>query len=586
MRIKPIHLSMLALSFLALVWLSPAIAQSSQDTAKLKIHVEPKQAYIFVDGKAIRHGSHTIRLTPGEHTISVHNYGYTAKTQNVDLTNGNETRLNIDLQPYGKDVSGPFADIEFKGDPQAAVLLNGNTPAYFVGHVDEFNWDWIWHQRLLVQPGTYHITVRHKGNTIWNGNVDAKAGQKVIVYMNSNREKTRNFKPGEVLGPQPRFHAGIASATVPVAPVTAELSADTTSLGCGANDTLKWTSTNAVSTTITALGSVPQNGDRQVSPMHNITYVFKAAGPGGIVTKTVTIGVKAQPAATLALSQPEVHYHKIGDKVVQDGSATLTWSTANSSSTTISPFGKEGDSGSRTITADPSQTSVGPVDQHLTYTLSASNGCGGSVTKTASLHVVGSVDPPPNTTLASIFYPTAYPTKTHPKIGLIPSEKSALDRMAVQFKHFGNYEQNPDLQIVGYTDIRGPEKYNQALSERRAELIRAYLVSKGVPASELEVQAKGKDDQIGLKTVESLQAKDVQKPDRWMTRDQRATWLAYNRRVDIVLEPTGKKSTEMYPNDAAAARLLWQRPEPSLRSLARFAGTSARQQASLTSHGS
>lgn len=143
MRMKIFDSALLTLSAVALLWASPAFAQSSQDTAKLKIHVEPKQAYIFVDGTAIRHGSHTIQLTPGDHTVSVHNYGYTAKTQKVDLTNGNETKLNVDLAPYGKDVSGPFADIEFKGDPQAAVLLNGNTPTYFVGHVDEFNWDWI-----------------------------------------------------------------------------------------------------------------------------------------------------------------------------------------------------------------------------------------------------------------------------------------------------------------------------------------------------------------------------------------------------------------------------------------------------------
>ncbi len=38
----------------------PASAQSV--TGKLKIHVSPKQAYVFVDGKAIRDGSQTIVL--------------------------------------------------------------------------------------------------------------------------------------------------------------------------------------------------------------------------------------------------------------------------------------------------------------------------------------------------------------------------------------------------------------------------------------------------------------------------------------------------------------------------------------------
>jgi hypothetical protein len=571
MRMKWNKLSLIALSASVLLWPSSALAQSSQGTAKLKIHVEPKQAYVFVDGKAINDGSHTIRLAPGEHTISVHNYGYTDQTQKVDLTSKKKTKLSINLQPYGSKVNGPFGDIEFKGDPRASVELNGSNAAFFVGHVDEFDWDWIWHQRLLVQPGTYHVTVRREGDTIWTGNVQARAGEKVIVYLHKGgKEVTKNFRPGERLGAQDRFRAGIANTTVAVAPVTAELAANSPSIGCGTGDTLTWSSTNAVNTSITGLGTVPSDGNHTVTPMHDTAYVLNATGPGGEVTKTIKVAVNKEPTATLALSEPEVHYRKIGDKVVQDDSTTLTWSASNANSATVTPFGQEGVNGSRIIKANPNQTSMGPVNDDQTYTLTASNGCGGTVTKTATLHVVGSIDPPPNTNLASLFYPTAYPTRRHPKIGLVPGEKAVLDRLAAQFKNFGNYEQNANLVIVGYADVRGPEKYNQALSERRAELAKAYLVSKGVPASELEVRAKGKDDQISIKKVEALQATDAQKPDKWMTLNERTTWLAYNRRVDIVLEPIGKKSAPEYPNDAAAARLLWERPEPSMKALAKL----------------
>ncbi|MFZ1939032.1 MAG: OmpA family protein, partial [Terracidiphilus sp.] len=576
----------LALCPSALLWLNPAIAQS-QDSAKLKVHAQPKQAYLFVDGKAIRAGSHAIHLTPGDHTITVRNYGYAANTQKVQLTGGNETKLNVDLHPYGGRVSGPFADLEFKGDHQAAILLNGATPAYFVGRAGEFDWDWLWHRRLLVQPGNYHVTVMREGNTIWTGNVTASAGQKVIIHLNDNgREVDKNFAAGEKLGPEPRFHAGILSRIVPVAPVTAELAANSDHVGCGADDTLKWSSTDAVNTSITGVGAVPNDGDRVVTPTRDMTYVLKAVGPGGEATQTVTVNVNKEPTATLALSEPVIHYHKIGDKVVEQESATLHWSVANAASATVNPFGKEALDGSQTIMADPKQEQDGPVDQALTYTLTASNPCGGAVTKTATLRVEGSVDPPPNTTLASLFYPTAYPTRRHPKVGLLPSEKAALDSLATQFKNFGDYEQNANLEIVGYADIRGGEKYNQALSERRAELAKAYLVSKGVPASDLEVQAKGKDDQLSIKKVESLQSADSQKPEQWMTKNEKATWLAYNRRVDVVLEPTGQKSTETYPNDAASARLLWQRPMPSLSAVDKVTGSSnGREQASLTKPG-
>ncbi len=586
MRMMLFKVSFLALCAMALLWPDPAIAQT-QDSAKLKVHAQPKQAYLFVDGKAIRAGSHAIHLTPSDHTLTVRNYGYTANTQKVQLSSGNETKLNVDLQPYGGKVSGPFADIEFKGDHQAAVMLNGSTPAYFVGRAGEFDWDWLWHRRLLVQPGNYHVTVMREGNTIWTGNVTASAGQKVIIHLNDNgREVDKNFAAGEKLGPEPRFHAGILSRIVPVAPVTAELAANSDHVGCGADDTLKWSSTDAVNTSITGVGAVPNDGDRVVTPTRDMTYVLKAVGPGGEATQTVTVNVNKEPTATLALSEPVIHYHKIGDKVVEQESATLHWSVANAASATVNPFGKEALDGSQTIMADPKQEQDGPVDQALTYTLTASNPCGGAVTKTATLRVEGSVDPPPNTTLASLFYPTAYPTRRHPKVGLLPSEKAALDSLATQFKNFGDYEQNANLEIVGYADIRGGEKYNQALSERRAELAKAYLVSKGVPASDLEVQAKGKDDQLSIKKVESLQSADSQKPEQWMTKNEKATWLAYNRRVDVVLEPTGQKSTETYPNDAASARLLWQRPMPSLSAVDKVTGSSnGREQASLTKPG-
>jgi len=35
--------------------------------------------------------------------------------------------------------------------------------------------------------------------------------------------------------------------------------------------------------------------------------------------------------------------------------------------------------------------------------------------------------------------------------------------------------------------------------------------------------------------------------------------------VDIILEPTGKESAKAYPNGAPDARVLWQKPKPSLK---------------------
>jgi OmpA family/PEGA domain len=552
----------------------PAFAQSSQEVGKLKIHVDPKQAYVFVDGKAIRDGSQTIQVAAGDHKVGVYNYGYLPKTQDVHVGAGETTDLRVSLQSSGDVVVGPFANIEFKGDPRAAVLLNGETPAYFVGHVDEFDWNWIWHQRLLVKPGTYQVTVTHAGNTIWSGPVTAKAGQQVTVYLNRNGEmKTKEWKEGLTMPPQPRFHAGIASATVPVAPVTAKLQAQSANLSCGQATDIAWKSTDAADTSIGGIGQVPDHGDRNVTPTHDTTYVLTAKGPGGEATQSITVHVDAMPTATVAVSQPEIRYHKIGDKVVEQDTATVNWSASNANSARVEPFESSTMSGSRTVIAGPKQTSTGPISENRTYSITATNACGGTATKTATLHIVGSIDPPPSANLLSVFYPTAYPTKRHPKVGLLADEKMTLDNIATQFKNFGIYERNASLVVVGYADVRGSRKYNNALSERRAALVKDYLVSKGIPADVIKIRAEGKEKQIDQKKVQVLLSKGDPKPAKWMSKSEKTTWLAYNRRADLVLEPTGQQSTMIYPTDHADGRIVWQRPRPPLKKVEMLAKT-------------
>src|SRR5579862_7402661 len=99
-----------------------APARGNEETGKLKVHVSPKQAYVFVDGKAIRDGSQTIELPAGSHSVGVDNYGYIPQTKNVDITAGKTTDMEVVLQVSGDKVNGPFGDIELKGHPRAAIL--------------------------------------------------------------------------------------------------------------------------------------------------------------------------------------------------------------------------------------------------------------------------------------------------------------------------------------------------------------------------------------------------------------------------------------------------------------------------------
>jgi len=56
----------------------------------------------------------------------------------------------------------------------------------------------------------------------------------------------------------------------------------------------------------------------------------------------------------------------------------------------------------------------------------------------------------------------------------------------------------PDLklQVEGYTDSIGSDEYNQALSEKRAETVRDYLVSSGVSMNNVAAQGLGKAEPV------------------------------------------------------------------------------------------
>ena len=551
-----------------LIGSAAAFAQNKATNGILKIHVSPKQAYVFVDDEPIRDGSQAIALAAGKHTVEVRNYGYAPKTQDVEITSGKKNELNVTLEPFGDKVAGPFGDIELKGHPRAAVLLNGKTPGFFVGQVDEFDNNFIWHQWLLVKPGTYQVTVSQKGQTFWSGPVNVDAGKRVIVDLNHNGAiKTKNFKQGLNLGPQQRFQAGVASAEIPIAPVTGQISASQTQTTCGQSAELNWKTADAAQTFITNLGDVAASGDQSVTPTQTTEYELVAKGPGGEVTQTATINVDTQPTAALELSQPDVRYHRIGEKVVEQTSATLSWSTSNANAVSIQPLGDVASTGTQNIEATPEQTSTGPINRDVTYALTASNACGGTATRTTTLHFTGSIDPAPPVTLASVFYPTDYPKRQHPILGLVSSEAHVLTEATNTFKNNEQYDQHNKLVVVGHSDVRGPAKYNRALSERRAELVKDYLVSQGIAAEKVETRAEGKAGQLDRQLVEELQSQNAQTAQKWMIKKKKSTWLAYNRRVDIILEPAGQESTEAFPNEAPEAHVLWQRPAPSLKTV-------------------
>jgi hypothetical protein len=164
--------------------------------------------------------------------------------------------------------------------------------------------------------------------------------------------------------------------------------------------------------------------------------------------------------------------------------------------------------------------------------------------------------------LRSVFFPTAYPTKEDPTLGLLRSQQAQLTTLAAGFKQYLEYDPNAKLSLGGYTDERGENKYNDSLSGLRVQRVKDFLVSQGIAEEKLDTSAYGKQKPLDKATVSELQTRNPSQPPAKLARDSRATWLAYNRRVDIVLMPTNAESLRFYPNEAPDSQILWQRPKP------------------------
>jgi len=80
------------------------------------------------------------------------------------------------------------------------------------------------------------------------------------------------------------------------------------------------------------------------------------------------------------------------------------------------------------------------------------------------------------------------------KAVLKPEGKAAIDSEIISKL---NQVQKLELVLVtGHTDPIGTQQYNQKLSERRADAVRDYLVSKGVPKDKIETLGMGKTQPV------------------------------------------------------------------------------------------
>jgi len=533
-----------------------AVAQN----ATVKVRVEPRQAYIFTDGNAWGSGHRTVELAPGHHTIAVYNYGYRPQVREVDLAPGRNQELSFTLEKAGDAVSGPFGVIQIEGAPHVAVLLNGKQPEYFVGHGDEFNNHIGWKQQLLVPAGAHNVTLLYGDKPVWAGKLDVPANKRVIVdavYFDPPKIVVKDWPEGAAMHSVPRFTAGTASTTVAVAPVTGSFAVAPKQINCSDPAKLAWTTTDALHTSISSdsanFPELPPAGEREVSPRQTTAYHFNTSGPGGVIETSDTLQVNPVVQGSLT-STPEARYLRVGDTVLQQDTATLTWSTTNADKVVLEPIGTVKTGGTETVKLVPEKDAFGPVDETKSYRMVASNVCGGSETKQATVHLTGLIEP----MISSVFFPTAYPTGKHPDKGLLVSQQEQLKRIATVFKAYSKSVPDAKLAIAGLADHRGTKADNWRLSERRVAIVKNFLVAQGIAPELITGDPRGEQAPLDQAAVEQLEAKNPQQPPASRVCAPRPNWLAYNRRADIAIQPVAMESARFYPHQANDSQLLYE----------------------------
>jgi peptidoglycan-associated lipoprotein len=187
------------------------------------------------------------------------------------------------------------------------------------------------------------------------------------------------------------------------------------------------------------------------------------------------------PAAPPA--RPTVNLQASSTVIQRNEQVTLTWSSTNATSLTLSP-------GIGTVAAEGNQA-VTPQDS-TTYSITAT-GPGG--TADASVHITVTAPPPPapvahQPTMQELFDKEVKDAFfDYDKADIRADARDALSQTAQFLRSY------PQLKVVieGHCDERGSTEYNLALGDRRAAAAKQFLVSLGIPTDRMETVSYGKE---------------------------------------------------------------------------------------------
>jgi outer membrane protein OmpA-like peptidoglycan-associated protein len=247
-------------------------------------------------------------------------------------------------------------------------------------------------------------------------------------------------------------------------------------------------------------------------------------------------------------------------QIGQSSTITATASSPDGRSLTYSYTASTGSITSNNVTAVLSTSGTQPGTITVTCNVSDDRNTPLTATATTTVNVLAPAPVQTEATplekrlaLHSIYFATAKPTREKPDAGLLPSQEATLATRASNFQTYLQSKPDAMLTLEGHADPRGTVEYNQALTERRVERTKRYLVEKGVPEASIKTEAFGKQQELSEAEVRSAVER------KKLLEHLNTIQLASNRRVDITLSTAGQKtqdSVREYPFNASDSLAL------------------------------
>src|SRR5580700_7562297 len=203
------------------------------------------------------------------------------------------------------------------------------------------------------------------------------------------------------------------------------------------------------------------------------------------------------PPPPPAAAKPSVSISADRTAINKGESAKLTWTTADATNVSIAPeVGAVTPQGSTTVTPTESTT----------YTLTASSAGGNA---DASVRISVNAPAPAavvsNTSFDELFLKEVRDAYfDYDSAQIRPDARQALQKTADFLKGYPNTR----VTIEGHCDERGSTEHNLALGQRRANAVKEYLVSLGIPADHLSTTSWGKEKPFCTEATEACYAQN------------------------------------------------------------------------------